>query len=126
MASIASRVRAAKDVLSLSDRMAALEEEVMELRQMNMRLAEIADVVMELLVPLERRDQEQVDRLIDTYRAGLGDPLVAAGADDGADDAADSADEADDEADDELDDEAEDELDDGAAGGATGAGSARP
>jgi len=37
-------------------RVEALESEIEELRQQNLRLAEIADVVQELLVPLSSRD----------------------------------------------------------------------
>jgi len=52
-------------------RVAALESEIEELRQQNLRLAEIADVVQELLVPLSSRDQAKVDAAIEKFSKGL-------------------------------------------------------
>ena len=40
-------------------------------RQQNLRLAEIADVVQELLVPLSSRDQARVDAAIEKFSQGL-------------------------------------------------------
>jgi hypothetical protein len=48
-----------------------LEAEVAELRQQSLRIAELADVVQELLVPLASRDQERIDAAIAEYRKGL-------------------------------------------------------
>ena len=55
----------------LARRVAALESEIEELRQQNLRLAEIADVVQELLLPLSSRDQARVDAAIEKYSQGL-------------------------------------------------------
>jgi prefoldin subunit 5 len=52
-------------------RVEALESEIEELRQQNLRLAEIADVVQELLVPLSSRDQAKVDAAIEKFSKGL-------------------------------------------------------
>jgi len=55
----------------LARRVAALESEIEELRQQNLRLAEIADVVQELLVPLSSRDQARVDAAIEKFSRSL-------------------------------------------------------
>ena len=52
-------------------RVEALESEIEELRQQNLRLAEIADVVQELLLPLSSRDQARVDAAIEKFSQGL-------------------------------------------------------
>ena len=52
-------------------RVEALESEIEELRQQNLRLAEIADVVQELLVPLTSRDQARVDAAIEKFSQSL-------------------------------------------------------
>ena len=52
-------------------RIEALESEIEELRQQNLRLAEIADVVQELLVPLSSRDQARVDEAIEKFSQSL-------------------------------------------------------
>ena len=48
-------------------RVEALEADVLELRRHNVRLAEIADVVQELLVPLASRDQARIDEAIEKF-----------------------------------------------------------
>ena len=55
----------------LRSRVDALESEIEELRQQNLRLAEIADVVQELLVPLSSRDQATVDAAIESFSQSL-------------------------------------------------------
>lgn len=76
----ASKVRArlsgltrdlAADVDHLSARVSQLEEEVQESRRLNRRLAELTDVVQELLLPLSERDEEKVRDLLDGYTAQL-------------------------------------------------------
>ena len=42
-----------------------------ENRQLNRRIAELTDVVTELLIPLADRDEERVAELLAAYRAGL-------------------------------------------------------
>ena len=56
---------------ALRQRVAVLEAEVQENRELNRRLAELTDVVTELLVPLSQRDDEKVDALLDHYRKTL-------------------------------------------------------
>lgn len=52
---------------ALSKRVDKLEAEVQETRRFNRRLAEIADVVQEVLVPAAKRDDERLRRLLDEY-----------------------------------------------------------
>jgi hypothetical protein len=52
-------------------RVEALEADVLELRRHNVRLAEIADVVQELLVPLASRDQARIDEAIEKFSRSL-------------------------------------------------------
>ncbi|GAA4117630.1 hypothetical protein GCM10022215_18530 [Nocardioides fonticola] len=53
-------------------RLAALEAEVQENRQLNRRIAELTDVVAELLVPLAERDEAQARELLARYRVSIG------------------------------------------------------
>ncbi|WP_408896023.1 DUF6752 domain-containing protein [Nocardioides sp. R1-1] len=55
----------------LRERVRALEEEVQENRQLNRRIAELTDVVAELLLPLQAQDRQRVDDVLDRFRAGL-------------------------------------------------------
>ncbi|MBM9460313.1 hypothetical protein JK386_10400 [Nocardioides sp. zg-536] len=55
----------------LRARVRALEAEVQENRQLNRRIAELTDVVAELLIPLEERDTKRVDEVLERYRKGL-------------------------------------------------------
>ena len=55
----------------LAARVQALEADVLELRRHNVRLAEIADVVQELLVPLASRDQARIDEAIEKFSKSL-------------------------------------------------------
>ena len=56
----------------LTARVASLEDEVRECRRQQLRLAELTDVVQELLLPLSQRDQAKVDELLERYSAQLG------------------------------------------------------
>lgn len=53
---------------SLEKRVAALEEAVQENRALNVRLAELTDVVTELLLPVAARDEEKLEELLEKYR----------------------------------------------------------
>lgn len=55
----------------LRARIVALESDVAELRAQNLRLAEIADVVQELLVPMASRDQERIDAAIAEFTKAI-------------------------------------------------------
>ncbi len=60
--------------LTLRARVAALEEAVQENRQLNLRIAELTDAMMELVVPLSERDEKSVQAVVDRYRESLGGP----------------------------------------------------
>lgn len=59
---------------TLRGRVAALEEAVQENRQLNLRIAELTDAMMELVVPLSERDESKVQAVVDRYRESLGGP----------------------------------------------------
>lgn len=52
-------------------RLRALEDEVQELRQLNRRIAELTDVVAELLVPIQDRDEAKVNEVLERYRSRI-------------------------------------------------------
>ena len=58
----------------LQARVSALEEAVQENRQLNLRIAELTDAMMELVVPLSERDETKVQAVVDRYRESLGGP----------------------------------------------------
>lgn len=55
----------------LAERVADLEADIAEMRQHNLRLAELVDVVQELLVPLASRDDETVQAAVERFRKSL-------------------------------------------------------
>ncbi|MGI8521710.1 MAG: DUF6752 domain-containing protein [Nocardioides sp.] len=57
-------------VRSLEQRVADLEADVIELRRHNLRLAELTDVVSELLVPMASRDQAAIDAALERFTEG--------------------------------------------------------
>lgn len=64
--------RALDRPLTTRSRVAALEAEVQENRQLNRRIAELTDVVAELLVPLAEQGEERAGRTIADYRTSIG------------------------------------------------------
>lgn len=58
-------------VQALRERVSELETDVAELRAQSLRLAELTDVVQELLIPMASRDQEGIDAAIAEFRKGL-------------------------------------------------------
>jgi hypothetical protein len=64
-----------RDLSRLGDRLAELDAEIQECRQVNLRLAELCDVMMELLLPAADRDDDQVEAILARYRADLSEPL---------------------------------------------------
>jgi hypothetical protein len=52
----------------LAARVAALEEAVQDNRALNVRLAELTDVVTELLLPVAARDEKKLEELLEKYR----------------------------------------------------------
>jgi hypothetical protein len=66
------RVRRLEDeVKTLRRKVALLEQEVQETRQLNKRLAEITDVVAEVLLPAEQRDDERLRAVLQRYESSL-------------------------------------------------------
>lgn len=63
-----------RDRTGTARRLAALEAEVQECRQVNLRLAELTDVVMELLVPMSERDEARVAEALQRYHDSVSDP----------------------------------------------------
>jgi hypothetical protein len=55
----------------LRQRIAVLEDEVQECRQLNLRLAELTDVVQEMLLPVAERDEARIAEVMDKYARGL-------------------------------------------------------
>lgn len=68
---IARFVATRGQLLALSERVAELEAELQETRRLNRRLAEIVDVVQEVLVPAANRDDERLRRLLHEYSERL-------------------------------------------------------
>ena len=58
-------------VRRLEQRVADLEADLTEMRRQHLRLAELADVVQELLVPLASRDQARIDEAIEKFSKSL-------------------------------------------------------
>ena len=61
----------AEGVEALKERVAVLEQEVQECRQLNLRLAELTDVVEELLLPVAERDEQRIAEVMERYAKGL-------------------------------------------------------
>jgi hypothetical protein len=61
----------AEGIDALRERVAVLEDEVQECRQLNLRLAELTDVVEELLLPVAQRDEQRVSDVLEKYSRGL-------------------------------------------------------
>jgi hypothetical protein len=59
------------DVQRLEQRVADLEADLAEMRRHNLRLAEIVDVVQELLVPMANRDEAAMQRAIERFQDSL-------------------------------------------------------
>ena len=58
-------------VKRLEQRVADLESDLTELRRHNLRLAEIADVVQELLIPMASRDEAAIEEAIERFQESL-------------------------------------------------------
>ncbi len=63
----AARLGSGAQIDELRDRVAVLEEEVQEARQVNLRLAELVDVVQELLLPVVQRDEAKVAEAVERF-----------------------------------------------------------
>ena len=62
---------------ALIRRIEDLEAEVQENRRLNRRVAELTDLVTELLIPIARQDPARIDEMIARYRGTLstGEPM---------------------------------------------------
>jgi C4-dicarboxylate-specific signal transduction histidine kinase len=67
----AKNTAARSATLDLRRRVAALEAEVQEARQLNLRVAELTDLVTELMVPLATRDEERIQATLAKYHEGI-------------------------------------------------------
>jgi len=65
---VAQRVQAARGA-GVRARLDALEAEVQENRRLNRRVAELTDLVTELMVPLARREDADVEEILARYRS---------------------------------------------------------
>lgn len=65
------RLTTRSDTAELEARVAQLEADLAELREQSLRLAEIADVVQELLIPMAHRDEEKIEAAIERFRREL-------------------------------------------------------
>jgi len=54
-------------VARLNNRITELEAEMQENRQLHVRVAELTDVVQELLLPLSQRDNERIEAVLARY-----------------------------------------------------------
>jgi hypothetical protein len=61
----------AEGIEALRERVAVLEDEVQECRQLNLRLAELTDVVQELLLPVAQRDEARISAVLEKYSREL-------------------------------------------------------
>lgn len=66
-----ARFASRQKVEELEAAIAVLDEEVQEARRMNRRLAELTDVVQELLLPAAQRDDERLRERLDSYTSSL-------------------------------------------------------
>jgi hypothetical protein len=60
-----------RSLAQLEQRVADLEADMSEMRGHNLRLAEIADVVQELLIPMASRDEVRVQEAIERFNKSL-------------------------------------------------------
>ena len=59
------------EAIDLRRRVRRLEAEVQECRALNVRLAELTDIVTELLLPVAARDEEKLSLLLEKYRQSV-------------------------------------------------------
>jgi flagellar biosynthesis/type III secretory pathway chaperone len=74
MAKMRETAAKVKRLTQLEGRVAELEAEVQECRQVNLRLAELTDVVAELLLPVAQRDEERIGEVLRRYHDSVGVP----------------------------------------------------
>jgi TolA-binding protein len=62
-----ARAVAGERLDQLQQRLDDLEAEVQECRQLNIRLAEVTDLVEQLLLPMAARDEEKIAEAVEKY-----------------------------------------------------------
>jgi hypothetical protein len=62
-----ARAVAGERLDALQERLQDLEAEVQECRQLNIRLAEVIDLVEQLLLPIAAQDQEKIAEAVEKY-----------------------------------------------------------
>ncbi len=62
-----ARAVAGERLDALQQRLEHLEAEVQECRQLNIRLAEVTDLVEQLLLPIAAQDQEKIAEAVEKY-----------------------------------------------------------
>lgn len=67
LAAVSNVLPLQREVRQLRKRVASLEAEVQENRRLNRRVAELTDIVEELLLPAGDRDEERLRRSLDRY-----------------------------------------------------------
>jgi len=72
-AGVVDRLRSTRvgEHLDLRRRVRRLEAEVQECRALNVRLAELTDIVTELLLPVAARDEARLAELLEKYRQSV-------------------------------------------------------
>lgn len=70
-ASMGRRMDLVAGVARLSKRVNELEREMQEQRELSLRVAQLTDIVQELLIPIADRDEEKLHRLLQEYSATL-------------------------------------------------------
>lgn len=63
--------QAQEEIAELRRRVEVLEQELADARRLNKRIAEITDVVAEVLLPAEQRDEERMRAVLARYESGL-------------------------------------------------------
>lgn len=63
--------RAEKQIRALRRRIVRLEDEILESRQLNKQVAEMIDVIGEVLLPAGQRDEDRIHDLLKKYDASL-------------------------------------------------------
>ncbi len=66
-----ARAVAGERLDGLQRRLEELEAEVQECRQLNIRLAEVTDLVEQLLLPMAARDEEKVAAAVEKYARNI-------------------------------------------------------
>lgn len=72
LAPVRKVARAGQSNRALKRRIRDLEEEMQEARRLNRRLAELMDVVEELLLPIAQRDEEKIQQYLASNTTVLG------------------------------------------------------